>query len=57
MEVKIMKNILKELVLIRKELQAIRGSLESHKECSFTFDRAPYGRSYRLVPKQRCKGR
>lgn len=54
---KIMRNILKELVVIRKELQAIRSNLESRKECNFTFDRAPYGRSYRLVPKQRCKGR
>lgn len=32
---KIMKNILKELVLIRKELQAIRSSLEPHKDYKY----------------------
>lgn len=43
-----------ELVAIRKELQAIRISLESLPKIN--FDRAPYGRSYRVSLKPRYKG-
>lgn len=49
-----LKKIYQELVTIRKELQAIRGSLESLPE--LTFDREPYGRSRHILLKPRCKG-
>lgn len=42
----ILKKIYRELVLIRKELQAIRNSLENFPR--ITFDREPYGRSYHV---------
>lgn len=47
------KKIYQELVAIRKELQAIRRSLESLPE--ITFDREPYGRSRRVLLRPRCK--
>lgn len=47
-----LKKIYKELVAIRKELQAIRSNLESFPE----FAREPYGRSYHILLKPRCKG-
>lgn len=48
-----MKKIYSELVAIRKELQAIRSSLESLPEV--TFDRAPYGVSYHVSLRPRHK--
>ena len=49
-----LKKIYLELAAIRKELQAIRSSLESLPK--FTFDREPYGRRYYPHLKPRCKG-
>lgn len=49
----ILKKIYDELVLIRKELRAIRHSGESLQEKEIRIDRVPYGRSYRMAPKQR----
>ncbi len=48
-----LKKIYHELVAIRKELQAIRSRLESLPE--ITFDRAPYGRNYRVSLKPPCR--
>ncbi len=50
-----LRKIYHELVAIRKELQAIRGSLESLPE--ITFDRVPYGRSYHVSLKPPHKDR
>lgn len=51
-----LKKIYEELVLIRKELQAIRSSKEFKSEQEFILDRVPYERSYRMIPKQHYKG-
>lgn len=48
-----LKKIYRELVLIRKELQAIRSDLETFPR--ITFDRDPYKRSYHAALKPRCK--
>lgn len=48
-----LKKIYQELVAIRRELQAIRKSLETLPR--ITFDRAPYGRSYHVSMKPQCK--
>lgn len=48
-----LRKIYKELVGIRKELQAIRGSMESFPK-KITFDRVPYGRSYQVSLGQPC---
>ena len=50
-----LRKICLELIAIRKELQAIRGSLESLPE--ITFDRVPYERSYHVSVKPPHKGR
>ncbi len=50
-----LKKMYLELVLIRKELQAIRSNLESRKDAEFIIDRVPYGRGYRVIPKPRYK--
>lgn len=49
-----LKKIYQELVAIRKELQAIRSSVEFIPE--LTFDREPYGRIHRVHLKPRYKG-
>ncbi len=49
-----LKKIYLELAAIRKELQAIRSSLESLPK--FTFDREPYGRVLHAHPKPHYKG-
>lgn len=48
-----LKKICQELVAIRRELQAIRKSLETLPR--ITFDRVPYGRSYQVSLKPPCK--
>lgn len=48
-----LKKIYHELVAIRKELQAIRGSLESTDK--FVLTREPYSTRYTLV-RVRCDG-
>ncbi len=50
-----LRKIYQELVAIKKELQAIRGSLESLPE--ITFDRDPYRRSYHVSVKPPHKDR
>lgn len=47
------KNIYRELVLIRRELQAIRRCLESEEKVYMV--REPYSRNYKLV-KAGCDG-
>lgn len=49
-----LKKIYQELVTIRKELQAIRSSVEFFPV--ITFDREPYGRIHRVHLKPRYKG-
>lgn len=49
-----LKKIYQELAAIRKELQAIRNRLENLPEV--TFDRVPYGRTYRVSLKPPGKG-
>ncbi len=44
-----LKKIYQELVLIRKELQAIRSSLESGKNPVWAVVREPYRSNYKLV--------
>ena len=49
-----LKKIYQELLAIRKELQAIRSSLESLPK--FTFDGEPYGRALHAHLKPHYKG-
>ena len=51
-----LKKMYAELVLIRKELQAIRSSKEFFSDDRITIDRAPYGRIRCEGPQQRYKG-
>lgn len=46
--------IYKELKEIRKELRAVRSSMESFQS-RIIFDRVPYGRSYHVSLKPPCK--
>ncbi len=47
-----LKQIYRELVLIRKELQAIRRNLESSKKPEWAVVREPYSTNYKLVKLQ-----
>lgn len=50
-----LKKIYLELVLIRKELRAIRDNLETLPR--ITFDREPYERNYHASLRPHCKDR